>query len=194
MVGPGNRRREGTRRGPDGFAVAGAGFLASMVAAQVTSGVGAEPVRWINPVVGALAAAAGCFAASRRGAVRAAGAVATAMALGHTVERIGVRTRLPFGRYTYTPVLRPQVGGVPVAVAVAWSGMGLAAHSVAAVLVPDRRPVRRMAVGALAFAVVFEPSDPVVAMTGGTAMGAFVVPAAVLAVRRRATGTGARRS
>ncbi|WP_433136968.1 hypothetical protein ACQPZ8_33260 [Actinomadura nitritigenes] len=127
---PGNRRREGTRRKPDGFAVAGAGFLASMVAAQVTSGVGAEPMRWINPV----------------------------------------------------------------AVAVAWSGMGLAAHAVAAVLVPDRRPVRRIAVGALAFAVVFEPTDPVVAVTGGTAMGAFAVPATVLAVRRRATGTGARRS
>ncbi|WP_236009792.1 carotenoid biosynthesis protein [Actinomadura physcomitrii] len=252
--------REGARRRADGYAVAGAGFLASMVAAQVASGVGAEPVRWINPVVGALAAAAGCFAASRRGSARAAGAVATAMALGHTAERIGVRTGLPFGRYTYTPVLRPQVGGVPVTVAVAWSGMGLAAHAVAAVLVPGRRPVRRAAVGALAltawdafldpqmlrhdlwrwarrgayrgvpasnfagwlgvsallmavteawvggpdapaglvatyglmavmetlaFAVVFEPRDPVVAVAGGVAMGAFAVPAAVLTGRRR---------
>ncbi|WP_064743521.1 carotenoid biosynthesis protein [Actinomadura rifamycini] len=232
-----------------------------MVAAQVASGVRPDPVRWTGPVVGLLTAGAGCFAASRLGAGRAAGAVGAAAALGYAAEWVGVRTGVPFGRYSYTGVLRPQVGGVPAAVAAAWAGMGLASHAVAATLVPDGRRWTRVAVGAsaltawdlfldpqmtrldlwrwarrgayrgvpasnfagwlaasalltgavdalvgpgrdvaeglvatyavmavmetVAFAAVFRPRDPLVAAAGGTAMGAFAVPAAVLAARRR---------
>ncbi|MFD0903272.1 carotenoid biosynthesis protein [Actinomadura sediminis] len=245
----------------------GVGCLASMVAAQVASGVRPDPVRWTGPVVGLLTAGAGCFAASRLGAGRAVRAVGAAVALGYAVEWVGVRAGVPFGRYSYTKVLRPQVGGVPVAVAAAWAGMGLASHAVAATLVPDGRRWARVAVGAsaltawdvfldpqmlrlglwrwardgayrgvpagnfagwlgvsallmgvfesivgveqdvaeglvatyavmavmetLAFAAVFEPRDPLVAVAGGTAMGSFAVPAAVLATARRFAGTRA---
>ncbi|MFG2088928.1 carotenoid biosynthesis protein [Spirillospora sp. NPDC048824] len=232
-----------------------------MVAAQVASGAGSDPVRLTGPVVGLLAAGAACFVASRRGFGRAGGAVGAAVAIGYAAEWIGVRTGVPFGRYSYTPVLRPQVGGVPVAVAGAWAGMGLASHAAAATLVPEGRKGTRVAVGAaaltawdvfldpqmlrldlwrwedpgvyrgvpvgnfagwlgvsallmavtdpivgwerdapgwlvalygvmaametLAFAAVFDPPDRLVAVAGGTAMGAFAVPAAVLAFRRR---------
>lgn len=244
----------------------GAGCLASMVAAQVASGVRPDPVRWTGPVVGLLTASAGCFAASRLGAGRAARAVGAAVTLGYAAEWVGVRAGVPFGRYAYTGTLRPQVGGVPVTVAAAWAGMGLASHAVAATLVPPGRPWTRVAVGAtaltawdlfldpqmlrldlwrwarrgayrgvpagnfagwlgvsallmgavdaiagaerdaaaelvatyavmagmetVAFAAVFRPPDPLVAVVGGTAMGAFAIPAAVLAARRRPLGPG----
>jgi putative membrane protein len=52
--------------------------------------------------------------------------VATAL-----VERVGTRTGLPFGRYHYTEALRPQVGGVPVIVPLAWFAMAVPAREVA---------------------------------------------------------------
>ncbi|QFG27086.1 carotenoid biosynthesis protein [Actinomadura sp. WMMB 499] len=247
----------------------GAGCLLSMVAAQVASGVRPDPVRWTNPVVGLLTAGAGCFAAARLGAGRAARAAGAAVAVGYAAEWVGVRSGVPFGRYAYTGVLRPQVGGVPVAVAAAWAGMGLASHGVAATLVPDGRRRTRIAAGAaaltawdlfldpqmlrlglwrwerggmyrdvpvtnfagwlgvsallmaaleslagadrdaatglvatyavmaametLAFAAVFRPRDPLVAAAGGTAMGAFAIPATVLAARRAAASGGGMR-
>lgn len=137
-------------RGPTGPVIAGAGCLAGMVAAQVASGLSADPVRLTGPVVGLMAAGAACFVASQRGPRRAAGAAGAAAAIGYAAEWAGVRTGVPFGRYTYTPVLRPQVGGVPVAVAVAWAGMGAASHAVAATLVPAERTCTRIAVGAAA--------------------------------------------
>lgn len=142
------RRSRAAGRGRAGLVVAGAGCLAGMVAAQVASGVGSDPVRLTGPVVGLLAAEAGCFAASRRGLERACGAVSAAVAVGYAAEWVGVRTGVPFGRYAYTAALRPQVGGVPVAVAGAWAGMGLASHAVAAAIVPAGRRAARAAVGA----------------------------------------------
>ena len=42
------------------------------------------------------------------------------LAIAWLAEFIGHRTGLPFGRYTYTDALRPQVGGVPMQVPAAW--------------------------------------------------------------------------
>ncbi|MFC4054983.1 carotenoid biosynthesis protein [Actinomadura syzygii] len=148
----GRRAVEPGRGGPgvDGLVVAGAGCLAGMVAAQVASGVVSDPVPLTGPVVGLLAAGTACFVASRRGFGRAAGAVGAAAAVGYAAESVGMRTGVPFGRYAYTPVLRPQLGGVPVAVLGAWAGMGLASHAVAAAIVPAGRRAARVAVGAAA--------------------------------------------
>jgi len=41
-------------------------------------------------------------------------------ALGFAVEVIGIRSGLPFGSYSYTAVLQPQIFGVPVVMAFAW--------------------------------------------------------------------------
>ncbi|GII82006.1 hypothetical protein Sru01_69880 [Sphaerisporangium rufum] len=54
-------------------------------------------------------------------------AAAGAVLLGYAAEWVGIRTGFPFGEYRYTDVLWPQLGGVPVIVALAWGGMGLAA-------------------------------------------------------------------
>ncbi|WP_279490840.1 carotenoid biosynthesis protein, partial [Actinomadura sp. KC216] len=64
--------------------------------------MGSDPVRLTGPVVGLLAAGAGCFVAARRGLGRAAGAVGAAVAVGYAAEWVGVRTGVPFGRYSYT--------------------------------------------------------------------------------------------
>ena len=42
------------------------------------------------------------------------------LAITWLAEFVGHRTGLPFGRYTYMDVLRPQVGGVPIQVPAAW--------------------------------------------------------------------------
>jgi putative membrane protein len=64
------------------------------------------------------------------------------VAVGYAAEWIGTRTGLPFGGYRYTGVLWPMLGGVPLIVALAWGGMGLAAHAVARTAAPRRRAVR----------------------------------------------------
>lgn len=124
------------RRRPGAWALAGAGLLAAMVVAQVVSGLRPEPVRLTSVIVVLLAASAVAFLAGRDGAGRAAGAFGAAAAAGYAAEWIGVRTGVPFGEYSYTSLLRPRLGGVPVIVAVAWGGMGLAAHAVATAIVP----------------------------------------------------------
>ena len=143
------RREPAARTRPRLATAAGAGFLAAMAAAQVASGVAADPVRLTGPVVGLLAAGAVAFLAARRGWGRAAGAFAAAAGVGYAAEWVGVRTGAPFGEYSYTGVLWPQAGGVPVAVAAAWGGMGLAAHAVATAIVPSGGAAR-VAVGAAA--------------------------------------------
>jgi putative membrane protein len=120
-----------------------------MVVAQVLSGVRREPIRLTSVVVVLLAASAVTFTAGRNGAGRAVGAFGAATAAGYAAEWIGVRSGVPFGEYAYTALLRPQPGGVPVIVAVAWGGMGLAAHAVATAIVPDGG-LKRCLAGALA--------------------------------------------
>ncbi|XRQ12574.1 carotenoid biosynthesis protein [Actinomadura welshii] len=143
------RRAIGAARRPRAWMLAGTGLLAAMVAAQVASGVRPEPIRLTSVVVVLLGASAVAFLAGRDGPGRAAGAFGAAAALGYAAEWIGVRTGLPFGEYSYTSLLQPQPGGVPVTVALAWGGMGLAAHAVAAAIVP-RPGLKRWVTGALA--------------------------------------------
>ena len=120
-----------------------------MVVAQVMSGLRPRPVRLTSVIVVLLAASAVAFLAGRAGARRALRAFGAAMAAGYAAEWIGVRTGVPFGKYSYTPLLRPRLGGVPLIVPVAWGGMGLAAHAAAAAIVP-RSGIRRVLAGAAA--------------------------------------------
>jgi uncharacterized membrane protein len=55
---------------------------------------------------------------------------------GYAAEWVGLRSGLPVGDYRYTGLLWPQIGGVLLAVALAWGGMGLAAHAVAGAIAP----------------------------------------------------------
>jgi uncharacterized membrane protein len=54
------------------------------------------------------------------GAARTVKVVGTVLVLGWIAEYIGSHTGFPFGRYTYTAKLQPQLGNVPVLIPVAW--------------------------------------------------------------------------
>ncbi len=93
----------------------------------------------------------GANAVRRWGAPRAATAGAVTAIATTAVERIGTRTGFPFGRYTYTGSLQPQVAGVPAIVPLAWFAMGVPARESAhAALGEHSTPVRRVVLGAAA--------------------------------------------
>ncbi|HEX5016420.1 MAG TPA: carotenoid biosynthesis protein [Actinomycetes bacterium] len=56
-------------------------------------------------------------------------------AIGWGAERLGSTYGVPFGDYTYTDVLGPSVGGVPVVIPLAWAMMAYPAHVAASTLV-----------------------------------------------------------
>ncbi|MEU7690337.1 carotenoid biosynthesis protein [Microbispora hainanensis] len=128
---------------------AGVVALAAMVAAQIATGLRPQDPRLTTAVVVLLAVGALAFAAAAYTPRRAAGAFTAAVAAGYAAEWIGTRTGLPFGDYRYTDVLWPRPGGVPLIVALAWGGMGLAAHAVARRVAPRGRMAPILA-GALA--------------------------------------------
>ncbi|GII84003.1 membrane protein [Sphaerisporangium siamense] len=151
---PEEARTGDARRGPGRrFAAAGAFLLVAMICAQVVTGLLPEDVRMTTLVVVLFAGCALAYAAAGHGPARAAGAFAAAAAVGYAAEWIGIRTGLPFGDYRYGGLLWPSPGGVPLIVALAWAGMGLAAWAVACRIVPGRsrrRAAARAATGALA--------------------------------------------
>ncbi|MFF0578129.1 carotenoid biosynthesis protein [Streptosporangium saharense] len=132
--------------------VTGGILLAAMVTAQVVSGLDSQPARLTGLIVLLLTVCALAFAVGTYGPFRASAALCVAVAAGYAAEWVGVRTGLPFGGYDYTDVLRPQLGGVPVVVALAWGGMGLAAHAtaLAATTVLRGGRVTRIVLGACA--------------------------------------------
>ncbi|WP_245765589.1 carotenoid biosynthesis protein [Nonomuraea jiangxiensis] len=116
--------------------------LVAMMGCQVASGLSARPERFTGLIVVLLAVCAVAFGAYAWGARRAVAAFGAAVLTGYAAELAGVLTGFPFGDYRYTGVLWPQVGGVPVVVALAWGGMGLAAYAVAASVAPAGRWAR----------------------------------------------------
>jgi len=50
---------------------------------------------------------------------------------GVSVEVVGTRTGIPFGRYDYTSVFQPQVFGVPLQIALGWLTLGLMCYALA---------------------------------------------------------------
>lgn len=75
--------------------------------------------------------------------------------LGWFVEVVGQASGFPFGSYHYTPLLQPQLAGVPLLVPLAWLMMMPPAWAMALVIAGAqpgwRARVRRAAVAALAF-------------------------------------------
>jgi putative membrane protein len=70
--------------------------------------------------------------------------------LGWLSEVIGSRTGVPFGAYSYTDVLKPQVAHVPVLIPLAWLMMIPPSWAIGAVLAPHR-PLLQYAIAAGAF-------------------------------------------
>jgi uncharacterized membrane protein len=102
-------------------------------------------------VVTALATTTASRAGARWGVARATGTLVGIATATAAVERLGTRTGLPFGRYGYTGVLRPTVGGVPAVVPLAWFAMAVPAREAAAAALGARdRRGPRVVLGALA--------------------------------------------
>jgi len=69
---------------------------------------------------------------------------------GWFAEYLGISTGLPFGAYEYTTRLQPQVGGVPILVAIAYLGILMPAWAVADLLLKGSRGPEFAIVSALA--------------------------------------------
>jgi len=67
--------------------------------------------------------ASASHAVYRRGWAFAAGYVVLAVGLGFVAEVVGVHTGWPFGRYSYTGKLAPEIAGVPPVIVLGWAMM-----------------------------------------------------------------------
>jgi uncharacterized membrane protein len=141
-----------SRRSPAGVAaVAGLVTTAGMIATPLAARGGAVRRVLSSVVVAGMATTTTANAARRWGTGRAGGAATKIAIATALVERVGTRTGIPFGRYTYTGALRPQIAGVPAVVPLAWFAMGLPAREVAHAALGDRStPVSRTLVGSAA--------------------------------------------
>ena len=126
---------------------AGAVTAMAMIATPLFPTGGSGRRRLSSIVVTGLFTTTVLRAGERWGAGRALAAAGSIAATTAAVERVGVATGLPFGRYHYTAALRPQIAGVPVIVPLAWFAMAVPAREVAG----HRGPMwRRIVVGSAA--------------------------------------------
>jgi putative membrane protein len=78
--------------------------------------------------------------AGRWSAARLARVVSLVLLCSWAVEFLGSRTGFPFGAYQYSPLLQPQLGGVPLLIPAAWLMMLLPSWAIASRLCsPHRR-------------------------------------------------------
>ncbi len=136
-------------------------LFGAVVAAQVAYGL----VRGERPLVGATRGIVGLLTATTvaegvesRGLRRGGLGALAAGGVGFGAELVGVATGRPFGHYAYSPQLGPQVRGVPILAAAAWTLMARPAWVTAGII--ERRPVVRvpLAAGALtAWDVFLDP-------------------------------------
>jgi putative membrane protein len=130
-------------------AAAGAVTLAAMIATPLARRGGSVRRGLSSVVVTGLFVTTAAGSTRRWGVRRAAGVAAGVAAATAVAERVGTATGLPFGRYYYTDALRPQVGGVPVIVPLAWFAMAVPARDAAHAALGHRsRRVTRIALGA----------------------------------------------
>jgi uncharacterized membrane protein len=132
-------------------ALTGSVTLAAMIATPLAPARGTQRRALSSVVVAGLAATTAANATARWSSARAATALAGVGALTAAAERIGTTTGVPFGRYEYSPALRPQLGRIPVIVPLAWFAMAVPAREVAHAAAGARSTaVTRVIVGAAA--------------------------------------------
>ncbi len=132
-------------------ATTGVVTTAAMIATPLVA-KGGSARRVLSSVVVVGLAATTKANAARRWGLRRTGVAAVAIAVTTAaVERVGTGTGLPFGRYEYAGALRPQVGGVPAIVPLAWFAMAVPAREAAHAALGERSgPTTRVLVGAAA--------------------------------------------
>ncbi len=126
-------------------------FVAATVALQISYPLSTDDVRTTLTVatVATFAAASLCHAGLTYG-LRGLTCCAAAAAIGFAAETAGTYTAMPFGDYHYAESLGPQVGQVPVVVALAWTMMAWPAAVVARRLA--RSTAARVGIGTWALA------------------------------------------
>ena len=131
--------------------VAGIAATAAMIATPLVP-KGGQARRVLSTVVVVASFTTTTANAARRWGLPRAGSAAATVAAGTTIiEHVGSATGRPFGRYSYTGALRPQIAGVPAIVPLAWFSMALPAREAAhAALGPRSTPVGRIALGSVA--------------------------------------------
>lgn len=131
--------------------VAAAVTAAGMIATPLARPRGRARQSLAGVVVAGLAGVTTMATSRRWGPLRAALAAGAVSSSTWLVERVGSRTGVPFGRYRYAGVLRPEVAGVPAVVPLAWFAMAVPAREVAhAALGPRSTRAGRILVGAAA--------------------------------------------
>lgn len=141
---------DGRRAGPAAFA--GAVTFAAMVATPLAPKRGPLRRSLSTLVVTGLFTTTAIRTAHRWGTWRCAMAAASTVLTTTAVELVGTRTGRPFGHYRYTDSLRPQLGGVPVIVPLAWFAMAVPSREVARAASSrvGRRRAGRVVLGAAA--------------------------------------------
>lgn len=111
-------------------------WLAAMLATPFVEQAGGVPARtgWILVTVALQAATAVALVARATGARRALRMLAPVPVITFLAEFVGSQTGVPFGRYHYTDLLAPHLGGVPLAIPFAWVMLLPSAWAVARVL------------------------------------------------------------
>ncbi len=131
------------------FAMLGCAAFAVMALAQIWIPLTHARAGPTVIVVIAAAASTWSFTALSWGSGRAAAAFAWVAAATLVVERIGVATGWPFGRYHYSGALQPELWHVPLIVPLAWFALGIPAWEVASRLVGGRGARLCLAAGTL---------------------------------------------
>jgi uncharacterized membrane protein len=108
-------------------------------AALVTAGV-------LSQLSAVLVVLAGLFPVRRMACV-----AILVLVLTWTAEFIGLKTGIPFGNYQYTPLMQPQLGGVPILIPLAWLMMLPPAWGIASRIFSPRMRLAFAAASGLAF-------------------------------------------
>lgn len=132
-------------------ALPGAITFAGMVATPLARRGGPVRRALSSVVVTGLFATTATAASRRWGAPRALGTAVGVGAATTAIEHVGTVTGVPFGRYAYQGVLRPEIARVPAIVPLAWFAMAVPAREAAhAALGARSSRLGRVALGAAA--------------------------------------------
>jgi putative membrane protein len=129
-------------------------WLLSMIAVPILRWTVGESGERTGIVLGVLFQAIAVFAflLVSEGAVRALVVLAVCAGAGFLIELVGSRTGVPFGRYSYTERLKPQLAHVPLVVPAAWFMMLPPAWAIASLIAPGESRILFAAISGLAFA------------------------------------------
>ncbi len=116
--------------------ITGLAWLLAMLLVPFAEWIGGVPARTAVVVLAVLllSATVTLLLVQAAGIVTALRIAVTIVVVAFVAEAVGAATDLPFGPYGYTPLLQPQLAGVPIVIPLAWlMGLPLAWGAAAAI-------------------------------------------------------------